>query len=267
MDWEVFGVVKLEPSSFLVSWFYYYDYLIASSYCSTFFIVSICLLEHYTLHGWQTLQISQEINFLHTYCFIVFHLITCPIPTITLQAFFPALCGHTCSTLHGHSDMVVIMWCCGLHKTCCFLLIVIFILISWGNKVFTRYRLQIQQWATCNRIVNTTEPTHVTSNLFSQNIGTLSLPIISSAHSYRISFQINNLYIYTLLLASRGNQDCIPRPDASFCIIRILNDLFNISQIAKLAYILPHLSVSENTTGYLILLNLWEISGNHDTEF
>jgi len=35
----------------------------------------------------------------------------------------------------------------------------------------------------------------------------------------------------------------------------------------KLAYILPHLSVSENTTGYLILLNLWEISGNHDTDF
>jgi len=62
-------------------------------------------------------------------------------------------------------------------------------------------------------------------------------------------------------------RDCIPRPDASFCIIRILNDLFNISQIAKLAYILPHLSVSENTTGYLILLYLWEISGNHDTEF
>jgi hypothetical protein len=44
--------------------------------------------------------------------------------------------------------------------------------------------------------VNTTEPARLTGNLFSQNIGTLGLPIISAAlsdflstHLYRASFQ------------------------------------------------------------------------------
>jgi hypothetical protein len=35
--------------------------------------------------------------------------------------------------------------------------------------------LQIPLATTANRSVNTTEPTHVTGNLFSQTIGTLSL--------------------------------------------------------------------------------------------
>ena len=141
MDPEIFGAVgTLFFSCFL-------DFV--ESHClSAFVSVYIYWSAIYCMdNGYSLLQTSQEINTLHAYFSIVFY------PYFVPPRYMPhspshlrPFCPHcvdvlalTRSTLHGHSDMVVIIQCRCLHKTCCFSLIVIFILISLGNEVFTRY--------------------------------------------------------------------------------------------------------------------------------
>ena len=164
------GAVKLELSSFLVSWFYYYyyHYIIASSRCSAFLLSGSAI---YCMDGGHYKSLKRYILYAHTVLLFLIltpsHLVTCSAPAVVPQAF---------SALHGHSDMVVIMRCRGLHKTCCFPLIVIFILIL--GTCLPGTRLQIQRWATTEMWI---QPAHLTSSFFSQNIDTLSLPIISAA--------------------------------------------------------------------------------------
>jgi len=151
------------------------------SACFIFF-VSTCFLEHYILHGRTLFLISQEINTLHAHFFNYFlssrpHLVTymphCRTSPRCVDVL--TLAGST-SLWHGCYYAMSI----GLHKTC-YSLIVILILISLGYKVFTsrRYPPTNSTMSHCNRNVNTTEPTSLTGNLFSQNIQ--SLPIISTA--------------------------------------------------------------------------------------
>jgi hypothetical protein len=161
-------------------------------------------------------SLLHEINILHAYFSIVFlsllrpTLLHAPLPPSHLRP----ICPHcvdvltlTRSTLHGHSDMVVIMRCRCLHKTCCFSLIVIFIPVSLGNEVSTAgTRIQIQRGTTRNQNLDTTEPT---DNLFGQNIGTLSLSIISAASidTFITHLVPNEQFIYlhvtTCLITSR----------------------------------------------------------------
>jgi hypothetical protein len=128
-------VVKLEPSSFLVSWFYYY-YCLITSYCFAFF--NCC----HMFHGRRILQISQKINSLHAYFFIVSYpdfSLHAPLLLLRLKPLFPSCVDAltlTCSTLHGHSDMVVIMQCRGPHKTCCFSVNCDFYSDFFGERVY-----------------------------------------------------------------------------------------------------------------------------------
>jgi hypothetical protein len=109
--------------------------LLLLHYCLLLLLRFFIVRERYILHGRRTIQICQEVVLL----FLILtpsHLVTCSAPAVVPQGF---------SAFHGHSDMVVIMRCRGLHKTCCFSVIVIFILISLWNEVFTRYPPQIQR--------------------------------------------------------------------------------------------------------------------------
>jgi len=141
LDPEIFGAVgTLFFSCFL-------DFV--ESHClSAFVSVYIYWSAIYCMdNGYSLLQTSQEINKYFTrilfYCFLSLFRSTslhAPLSPSHLRPFCPHCVDVLTLTRSTHSDMVVIIQCRCLHKTCCFSLIVIFILISLGNEVFSSLR-------------------------------------------------------------------------------------------------------------------------------